>query len=962
MASLSAELAALESKVLQRDVIPENALGIVTETAEKLGKFNQSQILNSASESANDNIENYQHALERLRSEQNSKIEDLIAANERDLEAAHGKTNQTEALHKEYSRQSLEDLEAAKAEAAAALESANRSQELDSKLQNLASELAELTLQLSQERVTSASSASTIQGLQSEVSSLQQLLSETDQKHNEVIRKLDELEEQRLNTLKEKEDAIGKRDDNISRLESEIRDLQVSSALQLELIKAELLEKGNALEDDLARARERLHHLEVSQEEADTEHRKILEAKQEEIRGSGLVIQNLKTQMQQLQTKIELGIDEAKTEFLKDHDKSVFELQERHSQEIQTLTERHKGELETLQDDHQGSLLKLQTEKYDIQNSLEISESALAAVKVQNAEASETIDALNAKLRTIGSEREDAQAAKTSTNEALQKALDEIRSLKKCLDTIGEENRNREDEHLRAIKQIKDELEAAAKLLDEKKAEAKSTSEVHMAKLQELRASHTEAIEKLERNGEGKLQDLQKAFNELLESSKQAGQDHPLELERLKTAHRQVLEKHMQDFESLRLTHHKEIDGLRSDAERVQSELALKLDSSHTERIAQNEKKYEQNFNELQRQYDERCVALRNELEAAEKKKSEVAQQAHDTALSALSSQLQHQTGRLNHTEEQLRVTKEAHDERISPDKLTDILQQVEELKLQLENAHAEIERSKDDFTTLAAALEDSSTVASDRLQRETSQLKNQNAVEVSKLQETIALENEKREKERKQGAEVRDRLAAESERLSLELLSVHERVAEQQKVIDLSAIESVKINQALETALEAAQRHETNCLEARDVLKDAQAEIEELRMANLQAEKNKEAASDLTLEIENLQKASDAERERTSTLEDQLREAQIISEKHAARAQEVESALQVTTEKLVKLQTERLNEISVTERKEDEDLGPLIEGNVGISFILFPPGMRRHVLTLETNTDGRNQGASQAA
>lgn len=807
---------------------------------------------------------------------------------------------------------------------------------MDSKLQNLTSELAELNLQLSQERANGVSSASTIQGLQSEVSSLEQLLSETDQKHNEVIRKLDELEKQRLITLKGKEDAIGERDDNISRLESEIRDLQANSAQHLEKIKSASLEKSNALEEDLASARERLHQLEVSHQEADTEHRKILEAKQEEIRDSRLVIEDLKTQMQQLKVKIEQGIDEAKTEFLKDHDKSVFELQDKHSEEVQTLTERHKKELETLQDGHQDSLLKLQTEKSDIQNSLEVSESELATVKVQNAEASETIDALNAKLRTVRSERDDAQAAKTSSDEALQQASDEIRSLKKCLDTIGEENGNRENEHLKAIRQIKDELEAAANLLDEEKAEAKSTSEAHMAQLQKLQTNHTEAIEELERNGEGKLQDLQKVFDELLKSSKQAGQDHPVELERLKAAHRQVVDKHVQDFESLRLTHHKEMDELRSNAERVQSEHALKLDSSHTERIAQTEKKFEQNINELQRQHDERCAALRNELEAAEKERFEVAQQAHDTALSELTSQLQHQTGRLNHTEEQLRVTKEAHDEWVSPDKLTDILQQVEELKLQLENAHAELEKSKDDVTTLAAALEDSSKVASDRLQHETSQLKNQSAVEVSKLQETIALENEKREKERKQGAEVRDRLAAELERLGLELISVHERVAEQQKVIDLSAIELVKVNQVLETALEALQRHENNCLEARNGLKDAQAEIEELRMANLQAEKNKEAASDLTLKIEKLQKAADAERERTSTLEDQLRETQIISEKHAARAQEVESALQVTTEKLVKLQTERLNEISVTGGKEDEDLGPLIEGNVG--FLPYSP------------------------
>lgn len=843
------------------------------------------------------------------------------------------------------------------------MESANKSQELDSKLQNVASELAELTLQLSQERANGVSSASTIQGLQSEISSLQQLLSETDQKHNEVIRNMDELEKQRLVTLKEQEDAIGKRDENISRLESEIRDLQSNSAQHLEKIRSASLEKNNALENDLASARERLHQLEVSHQEAETEHRKILEGKQEEIRGSRLVIEDFMAQVQQLQEKIEQGIDEAKTEFLKDHDKSVFELQEKHSQEVQTLTEQHKKELKTLQDGHLDSWLKLQTEKSDIQNSLEVSESALATVKVQNAEASETIDALNAKLKTVCSERDDAQAAKTSSDEALRQASDEIWSLKKCLDTIGEENRNRENEHSRAIRQIKDELEAAANLLDDKKAEAKSTSEAHMAKLQELRTNHTEAIEELERNGEGKLQDLQQAFNDLLKSSKQAGQDHPVELERLKAAHRQVVDKHVQDFESLRLTHLKEIDELRSNAERVQSEHALKLDSSHTERIAQNEKKHEQNVNELQRQHDERCAALRNELEAAHKEKFEVAQQAHDTALSELTSQLKHQTGRLNHTEEQLRVTKQAHDELVSPDKLTDILQQVEELKLQLENAHAELEKSKDDVKTLAAVLEDSSKVASDRLQHETTQLKNQSAAEVSKLQETIALESEKREKERKQGAEVRDRLAAKLQGFGLESIYLHEKVAEQQKLIDLSAIELVKVNQVLETALEALKRRENNCLEARNGLKDAQAEIEELKMANLQAEKNKEADSDLTLKIEKLQKAADAERERTSTLEDQLRESQIMLEKHAARAQEVESALQVTTEKLVKLQTERLNEIPVTRGKEDEDLGPRIEGKVGIpSLSPPPPGIQRHVLNLETNTDGRNDGAGQAA
>lgn len=887
--------------------------------------------MNSASKSANVKlIETHQHALEKLRSEQNSKIEDLLAAHERDLGAAHTKTTEIEARHKEYTRQSREDLEAAKAEAVAVLENGKGAQELDSKLQSLTSELAELNIQLSEERAKGVSSASTIQGLQREVSNLQQLLSETDQKHNEVTRKLDELDEQRLNTLKEKEDAIVKRDDDISRLQSEIRDLEVISAQRLEKIKSASLEKSNALEADLASARGKLDQLEVSHQKADTERKKTLDAKQEEIRVSCLVIEDYKTQIQQLQ-----GIDEAKTELLEDHEKSVLELHDKYSEEIQALTERHQGELETLEGDHRDSLLKLQTDKSDIQSSLEISEKALAAVKVQIAEASASVDALNAKMRTLQSELDDAQAAKTSSDEALQQALDEILSLKKCLDTIGEENRNREDEHLRAIRQIKDELEATTTFLDEKKAEAKSTFEAHATELQELRTSHAGVIEEFERNGEGKLQDLQNAFDELRKISKQAEQDHPVELERLKAAHKLVLDRHTQDFESLRLTHHKEMGELKSNAERVQSE-QLKLDSSHNEKIAQNEQKYQQRIDELQRQHDERCAALRKELEAAEKEKIEVAQHAHDTAMSEVTSQLKLLKERLTHTEEQLRVTKEAYDERVSPEKLADILQQVEELKLQLANAHAEAEKSKDNVTILAAVLEDSKKVASDRLQHETSQLKNQHAAEVSKLQETIALENEKREKERKQGAEVRDRLAAESERMRLDLLSVNEKVAEQQGAIDLSATELEKVHQVLDTALHAAEHHESNCLEAREGLKDAQAEIEELRTAGLQAEKNKVTATDMNREIEKLRKAADAERERISSLEDQLREAQTMSEKHGARAQEVESALRLTTEKLVKLQTERLNELSATTGKEDEELGPIIEGNVGNPSFIY--------------------------
>lgn len=885
--------------------------------------------------------ERNQEDAEKLRAMHTSEVADLIATYKSDLAASNGRLDEAEARLKEHLAQSVKDVEETKR--VAALSSTQEAKAtLDAELEKHATALEGLQRQLSDERSIGLDAASRIQNLQSELSGLQDLLSKTNERHADVLRKSDE------DHFVEKEKSIATKDKEIAELHGEINLLQTTHSSQVEEAKSTALEQSRALQSELVALREKFDKLEGHRQSDSATHDDNLKSKDQEIHALGRVIEDLQNLAQQTHEAKEKAIDEAKLELIKEHDKIVSDLHRNQREAIDAMALAHE-ELGTQWKDQSMSMDKTESKVSELKSSLKLSESALEAAKVAGKEASETIDALNLKVRALESERDEAHAGKTSMDDVLRQSSSEILNLKKTLETFGSESQSKDEQHQFAIKKMKNELDSTAKALEDKSIEASSYSETVAEELKVLRQSHAVDKDEIQRRSKAALQELQNSYDDLLTTSSRAEKEHSVNLEKVKAEYRAALEKHAQDLKDLKTTHSKDMEELKSHAERHRSQDRQSINSSHAEKTAKAEKKYQRDIDELQQQHEKRYISLRNELESANREKTSLAQTAYEASLSDLQSQLQHYKELLLEAQEQSRIAKESEDDGSSAAKL-------EELNSQLEEARAEVAQAKEEVTNLVAAAREASealpnTTEADRLRQEMSELTKQHAAEISKIQENIELETERREKERKQGAEVRDRLVAESERMRLELLDTIDVSKEHQEAMHASAGLLQEANQKLSTARHVADRHKSEHRKVLEELKAAQGRIEELKSAHSQMEAPR--SPDVSQEFQALKVDLAAERESSAKLEERLREAQAM---HATRIREMESALKVTTAELVELKTERPNGSVVAASpafksglrssrwavmdneqnldggmKEGEELGSLIEGNVGL-------------------------------
>lgn len=861
-----------------------------------------------------------------------SEVADLTATHKIDLAASNSGLDEAKARLEERLTLSVKDLE----EAQRAEEAKTR---LEAQLEKHATALKGLERQLVDERSRGLDAASRIQNLQSELSGLQDLLSETNQKHTDILRKRDE------DHFVENEKAIAIKDQEISELHGEIELLRTTHSSQVKDAEYAAMEQSSALQSELAVLREKFDNLEAHWRSDSTTHNESMKTKDQEIKALGRVVEDLQDLTQQTREAKEKAIDETKLDLIEEHDQIVSGLHRKHRKAIDAIAGAHEEELEKYQTHHSISMDKNESTVAILKNSLDLSESALEATKVASREASETVDALNLKVRALESERDEAQAGKISLDDALRQSSSEILSLKKTLETFGSESRNKDEQHQLAIKKMKDEVESIAKALED---EGSSYTEARAEELNGLRQSHAVDMEEMEGRSKVALQDLQTTYDDLLATSSRAQKEHSNNLEKVKAGHREALGKHVQDLEDLKKSHSKDMDESKAHAERHRSQDRLTISSSHAEKTAKAEKKYQRDIDELQQQHEKRYISLRNELEAVEREKTLQARTAHDTALSDLQSQLQHHKDLLAEAEEQSRMLKETQDDGSCAAKL-------EELNSRLEKAQAEAAQAKADVERLVAAVEEASkalpdTTESDRLRQEIFELTKQHAAEISKTQANIELENERREKERKQGAEVRDRLVAESERLRHELLDTIEMAKEHQGAMHVSAGMLQDANQKLSTARHVADRHKNEHRKGLEELRAAQNQIEELKSTHAHMEAK--SSPDVSQEFEVLKVDLAAEREHSAKLEERLHEAQAM---HTTRIREMESALKVTTAELVELKTERPNGSAVSaspafksglrssrwavmdndqsqdgDEKEGEELGSFIDGNVG--------------------------------
>lgn len=852
-------------------------------------------------------ISSFQEHADRLRTEHSSKIEELMTNHKNEIAASHASIQEAEAMHEKQLAQSIQDLEDAKRIAVSQC-SEEAASTLASHIDTHKVKLEALEQQLSDKTKQSLKIAARVQRLQSEISDLQALLAEERQKSTDVSQGYQENHNK----------ALEEKDHDLAKLQKAIEDLQIVHRNELKE-KESIQVETNSINSERDTLRHELHELDTTHRSTVASHEKELASKQRQMDGLGRVIKEFQDKIQKIHELKEQTVHETKLDLAHEHERVLSDLRREHQEEIAGVALEHSQKSQSLQEEHQNLMHSAQiiheNEVERIQELLKESERSLEEAKLASEKAESAGNAFNLKIHNLELERDEAENARLSMENALNDASTVIVSLKKSFELLSAESLNKDAQQKAAIQSLRDELINKSKL-------------------------YADSMDSVEEKGQRSLEDLQKQYDALLEKWSSTEKDHPAILDTLKREHAEAAQKQAEALKDLSNTHVKEIEAT----------------------VAEAEEKHQQNLKDLQQKYDERYDLLRQDWQDTENAKNQFLQKEHDITVSDLRSQLQKHTELLANAEDQLQVFRSTQNTDTNLDENDDLRQQLEELRAQLANSQAQVAQTNEEIANLAGSLEDARKALEDTselnsLRLEMTELAKKHAAEIAKYQDKISLENEKREKERNQGAEVRDRLASEAEKTTNELLAARAEIDEHQKALHLSSNKLKEASKKHATVHQSAERHKNEYEKVVEKLRVAQAEIEKYKAAELGSES--EEVQPNAQELEALQLAADAERTQNAELKGQLQEAKALAEQRAIKLREVESALKVTTAELVEAQTARPNggEFSASpaprsglrssrwgttaktddERdsmeQEGEELGSSIEGNVGSLF-----------------------------
>lgn len=849
-------------------------------------------------------IQQLQGEIQRLHETQAQKINELSKKYQIDLAAAHAENLEAEVRHNDDLARSVQ--EQADAILLTVSESSKEAvSKLESEVNAYTSELQAVELDLAIEKKDKAAAVTSLGELQLEISSLRNQLSEQRQTLADTRRSW---EDRYTSVLKQREDMLMVKEQHILDLQRKIQGLQSKQSLLLEEVERVSLSNRHGSESELTAAREKLSELESSYHSVVSSHEEELSEKDREIKGLAIVIEEFQSKMQNLHELKERAVDETRLDLIEEHEKILSDHHRKHRDEIAELALQHEQELQNLRLEHDNALEFARANNAKdvtrMEELLRASEESNHVAELAIAEGRDINAALTVQVASLEFERDEIKASKTVTDDAFKRASDEITGLKKTLETRDVDTADKDNQYTAAIRKIEEELVGTTKALEERSAEAVSTLQGHTEEMSRLIARHAGDVKALESKSHDALLELQEKHDVLLAKWNQAETARSKELEELEVlkAELRTAQRQAEVMEHLQTTHAKEAQG----------------------NLDQVKKTHERDVSTLVEYQDRKYESLRQELDLAE---------------------------------EQLQQFKD------SMDGAKDLAQQFEVLKSQLADSQAEIGQANAEISRMTIEVEEArkavqDTTELDQLRYEMFELTQKHAAEIFRVQGAAALEDERRSKERKQGAEVRDRLVNETDKLSNELVAAKLQAEKHLNDLELSMAQTQEAVNKNAASFQAAERHKDDYRKATDELKVVRAEFEKLKRESSQA--RKESSPMISQELEALQMAADAEREQNRKLKEQVREAQAAVERQATKLREVESALKVTTAELVEAQTVRPygSEYSASpapksglrssrwavtdvadqtdgERGEDENLGPSIEGMVGSLFPL---------------------------
>lgn len=803
-----------------------------------------------------DASEKLQQITEKLCQEHIAELGNVSANHEIELKAVRARLAEVEATEKRVSEQFRRDIEETKRAAFIQGLNSEKRDGIDtaSKLQDYAAEVLALHIQLDEGRKRS-----------------EDHLQEVEKRFQVIIEKKDEW--------------ITSKETEMSSIKDKHAKERISYNRQLKEAKLGPKLRIKDLETKLVASDCRILEMDDAAEVTMTKHHSSLQAKEQEILSLGQVIENLQDQVQDVQQRKEQALDTAKVQMVQEHHNALQKIQIEHGLGLKRSQDEADQRVAELAADHEKEIFRLRKANEEARQDHEV---ALAELLVSKEE-------LYQGLQTLETDKGFLLVGKQELEKALEDASREVLGLKKVLEFFDKDSQDKDEQHSLAVKRMKDELDSTAKMLDEKSKER--ASENHNVEMEALRTMHIKEIEALKADSKEKsgsaIKEMQANYDALLETWKSSEKSHQIAMEEIKA-------QHLKSLTDIQTSHATEIEELKGCLERQLSQIKHEDEAKYAEKTAVVKKQHERDMSDIQQQHEKIYAAV---------------QQDHEKALSELRDQVIQSRKALADVENELQAIREAQSNTHAKEK-SENERELEELRVELETARSNTARDKETIDKLAATAEEAKKTVpdcseSDRLEEEMSELTKQHAAEVSRIQETLRTENEKRNMERKHGAEVRDRLANELRELEgvrKELPSVREEAERYKMAAELARLEMHEVDSRLQQALAASQDHEASHRDLSVEVDKLHAELGNLKTKTAGSKGHSKKLSSHSHELEALQIMADKEREYTNKLKKQLDEAIDAADRHATRVREVEAALKVTTAELTEMRTRRAN------------------------------------------------------
>ena len=849
--------------------------------------------LNIAAENAAKEI---QLTTENLHAQHTAKIEELSVTHKAELEVIRSKLAQAETQKTRFDEESTKDLEDAK-RTTIDEKSADMMALLEDEKKSYRDTIIALEQELASEKKTRSDTASKLETLTTEISVLTNQL---DQEKSRSAKYLDDAKTQLEKMTQMEVELTNTKDEDKSRIRQVSEQMKITHDKELELARHGASHRINQVEAEQTASSARIHELEDEVRAVINQHNDALQNKDHEISSLSQVVDALQDQLQQLQESTDRDLDASKVELIQEHEAVLSKLRVQCELEIEEVRDAAKQRETDESMRHEDEVKNLRGEVEKSRNDRDNTSAEVLVLKNEKEEIACLLE----------SERSSSRDIQQKLEESLEKASSELASLKRVFD---KDNQDKGENYERSISEMRRQLESTQKMIDEKSKESSAASDKHAMDLKEIRDRHIKDVAILQADinerRDNAFKELQAKYDNLLETWKEGEKSHSTTLEAAKAEGLKLLE-------DTQKSHHTEMKEL---------EKCLELNSE-----AKNAKK----MSVVAQKHSKAISDMKQEHE----KRYEEVQQSHQKALSELQDQVIQSRKALASAENELQMVREAQSNTHADEKSKYKLE-VEELQNELSHAksevatqRAELDRfhqqnleaeildlraalahDKEIIDELTAAVEEASNVMpdtseADRLRESISELTKRHAAEISKFQETISVENEKRDKERKQGADVRDRLVRELESVRRDLPALKEELEQHRKDAELARVEMHDAENRLDQALAASQDQEAHLRDANAKIDLLQTELKKARKRSATPKGHARKDSSHDQEYEALQTMVDKERELNNKLKKQLEDAHAAADRHATRAREKDAALKVTTAELTELRTKRMD------------------------------------------------------